>query len=63
MHSTNYSTVSYHGWLAYLDFSLTNLYERDLYHQQSDVLFSIELLYEDHQCKSIREGTEPCGTP
>ena len=34
--------------LAYLDFSLTYLYERDQYHQQSDVLCSIELLYEDH---------------
>ena len=45
--STNYSTVLYHGWLAYLEFSLTYLYERDLYHQQSDVFCSIELLYED----------------
>ena len=51
MHSTNYSTVSYNSWLAYLDFSLTNLYERDLYHQQSDVLYSVEMCYEDHKCK------------
>ena len=43
-----YSTVSYHGWLAYLDFSLTNLYERGLYHQQSDALYIGELPYEDH---------------
>ena len=42
------SVLSALSELAYLDFSLTYLYERDQYHQQSDVLCSIELLYEDH---------------
>ena len=37
------------SWLTSLfRFSLAYLYERDLYHQQSDVLCSIEMLYEDH---------------
>ena len=35
LHSTNYSTVSYHSWPTYVDFSLTYLYERDLRHQQN----------------------------
>ena len=48
MHLTNYSAVSYHGWLTNLDFSLTYLFERNLYHQQIDALYSVELPYEDH---------------
>ena len=40
--------VSYHGWLAYLVFLQTYLYERDLYHKQSDALCSNELPYRDH---------------
>ena len=45
--STNYSSVSY-GWFAYLDFLQTYLYEKDLYHQQSDALCRIELPCGDH---------------
>ena len=47
LHSTDYSNVSYHSWLAYFDF-LAKLYEKDLYHQQSDPFCSVELSYGDH---------------
>ena len=43
-----FNCLSYHGWLAYLDFSLTYLYEKDLYHQENDTLYSGELPYEYH---------------
>ena len=35
-------------WLAYLDFLHTYLYEKDLYHQQSEALCSIELPCGNH---------------
>ena len=31
------------------------LYQRDLYHQQRDALYSAELPYEDQECKLRRE--------
>ena len=41
----------HHGWLAYLNYIWTSWYEKDLYHQQSDALSSIELLYANHWYK------------
>ena len=46
--STNCSNVSYQGSPAYLDFSLTYLFEGILYNQKNDVLYNVELPHEDH---------------
>ena len=56
LRSVNDSNVSYHGWLACLDFLLTYLYEKALHHQQSDAPCSIELPYEDHWYRLRKEA-------
>ena len=50
---------------AYLDFLLPYVYEKDLYHQQSDALYSIELPRSSLiQIKKIGgPRTESCGRP